>query len=220
VSTDFALTIRTIPLAILRPVNINDIKIGIKLAKEVGVPFTARGSQVSHSAGGQAQSSGLLLDTSTFHTVQICQDKKSIKVGAGAMWQDVVQFTLDQGLMPPVVNDYQYLSVGGTISIGGVGFMSHIEGLQASHVKEVEVVTGKGDVIQSSSDVNRDLFDLVRGGLGQFGVMTSVTIPLVPAPHSVLTLKAFYSQETGCQHSIDEFKQLVEIGSRYDPCFS
>jgi alanine transaminase len=213
-STDFALTVRTIPLAILRPANLQDIKIGIRLAKELGVPFVVRGSQVSHSAGGQAQSKGILLDISTFNSIKVCQhqfqDDRSIKVGAGAMWNDVIQHTLDRGLMPPVVNDYQFLSVGGTISVGGVGFMSHMQGIQASHVKEVDVVTGIGDLMKASPDVNRDLFDLVRGGLGQFGVVTSLTIPLIEAPSRILTLKAFYSQKNGAQYFINEVKHLIE----------
>lgn len=71
---------------------------------------------MSHSAGGQAQSKGILLDMSTFNSFQLCRDGRSINVGAGAMWNDVIQHTLDLGLMPPVVNDYQSLSVGGTIA--------------------------------------------------------------------------------------------------------
>lgn len=209
-STDFALTVRTIPLVILRPENLNDIKIGIRLANELGVPFVVRGSQVSHSAGGQAQSKGILLDISTFNSIEICQDRRSIKVGAGAMWNEVIQHTLDRGLMPPVVNDYQFLSVGGTVSVGGVGFMSHIQGIQGSHVEDVGVVTGKSIFVRASPNVNKDLFDLVRGGLGQFGVLTSLTIPLIEAPRRIVTLKAFYSQKCGAQYFIDEIKHLIE----------
>jgi len=209
-STDFGLTVRTIPSVILRPGNMQDIKIGIRLAKELGVPFVVRGSQVSHSAGGQAQSKGILLDISTFNSVELCSDGRSIKVGAGAMWNDVIQHTLDRGLVPPVVNDYQSLSVGVTICVGGVGFMSHIQGIQAGHVEEVDVVTGKGDLVRASPNVNKDLFDLVRGGLGQFGVITSLTIPLIMAPSRILTLKAFYSQKNGADYFMDEVKHLIE----------
>ena len=61
---------------------------------------------MSHSAGGQAQSKGILLDISSFDSIEMCEDRRSIKVGAGTMWNDVMQYTLDRDLMPPVVNDY------------------------------------------------------------------------------------------------------------------
>ena len=201
ISTDFAMTVRTctIPSVILRPGNIQDIKIGIRLAKELGVSLVVRGSQVSHSAGGQAQSKGILLDISTFNSVELCRCGRSIKVGAGAMWNDVIQHTLDRGLMPPVVNNYQSLSVGSLLRRyylrGGCGIFVPIQGIQAGHVEEVDVVNGKGVLVRASPNVNKDLFDLVRGGLGQFGVITSLTIPLIKARRRILTLKALYSPE-------------------------
>lgn len=102
------------------------------------------------------------------------------------------------------------MSVGGTICVGGVGFMSHIQGIQAGHVEEVDVVTGKGVLVRASPNVNTDLFDLVRGGLGQFGVITSLTIPLIKAPRRILTLKAFYSQKNCTDYFMDEVKLLIE----------
>lgn len=209
-STDFALTVRTAPLAILRPRGKNDIKIAIKLAVELSISLVVRGSQVSHSAGGQAQSNGgLLLDFSTVCAIEPSGDGLSVRVGAGTMWNDVIDYSLGLGLMPPVVNDYQHLSVGGTISVGGVGFMSHMCGVQAGHVSEIEVLTGKGDVMHCSPKVNTDLFDLARGGLGQFGVLTSITLPLVQAPKQVITFKVFYSQSDGAKYFVNEVGHFV-----------
>ena len=158
-STDFALTIKSHPLAVLQPTNLEDVAAAVHMANELDIPLAARGSQVSHSAGGQAQANnGLLIDMSCLSYVEFVGDNQ-VKLGPGTMWDGVMRQTLAKGLMPPVINDYQYLSVGGTISMGGVGFMSHQYGLQAGYVNEMEVVTGRGDIVTCSSDTNQDLFD-------------------------------------------------------------
>mmetsp|Transcript_40624 Transcript_40624/g.85318 ORF Transcript_40624/g.85318 Transcript_40624/m.85318 type:complete len:1056 (-) Transcript_40624:209-3376(-) len=192
-SSDFALTIKSRPQAILRPRSIGDVSAAVRMAVDLNIPLAARGSQVSHSAGGQAQADdGLLLDMSTLSSIEFVDDFQAVKVGPGAFWDEVIRCTLARGLMPPVINDYQYLSVGGTISMGGIGFMTHQDGVQAGHVKEMQVVTGLGHVVTCTDEENTDLFDCVRGGLGQCGVIGQVTIPLVVAPKKIATFKLFY----------------------------
>ena len=122
-STDFALTITSRPQAVLVPIDVADIRAAVKMANAYNIPLAARGSRVSHSAGGQAQADGgLVLDMSHLSTVEIfvCGDSVVVKAGAGTYWDEVIRQTLSHGLMPPVVNDYQYLSVGGTVSMGEV----------------------------------------------------------------------------------------------------
>jgi len=182
-STDFAMSVRSTPQAIFRPANEKDIEAAVRIALEYDLTLTARGSQVSHSAGGQAQAidGGILIDMSRLASIEFI-GSTAVKVGTGLMWDAVIRATLDRGLMPPVLNDYQYLSVGGTISMGGVGFMSHSLGLQAGHVLEMEVVTGRGDTLVCSESQNKALFGCSRGGLGQF-IGHSSTCPSSKANH-------------------------------------
>lgn len=211
-STDFALTIKTHPQGVLVPDHVTDVQNAVKMASAYNIPLAARGSKVSHSAGGQAQSDGgLLLDMSSLAFVRLAEDEKMVTIGAGTMWDEVIRQTLSHGLMPPVINDYQYLSVGGTISMGGVGFMSHSYGCQAAHVTEMQVVTGKGDIMTCNSDEYGDLFDCARSGLGQCGIITSVTLPLVAAPTKITILKLFYhSKDT--QAFASDMKRFVDSG--------
>ncbi|CAJ1960396.1 unnamed protein product [Cylindrotheca closterium] len=191
-STAFALTIRTKPVAALCPIGVVDIPGAVAIANAYNLPLAVRGSKVSHLAGGQAHSHhGFVLDMSKLASVEIL-DNQLVKVGAGTYWDEVVWQTLGQGLMPPVVNDYQFLSVGGTISMGGVGFMLHRFGVQAANVEEMEVVTGCGSTVVCNPNQNCDLFDSVRAGLGQCDIITSVTLPLVPAPKRIALFKLFY----------------------------
>jgi FAD/FMN-containing dehydrogenase len=82
-------------------------------------------------------------------------------------------------LTPPVLTDYLELSVGGTLSAGGIGGATHRHGLQVDNVMELEVLTPDGQV--RTCTAGDDLFDLVRGGWGRHGIILGARIPLIPA---------------------------------------
>jgi FAD/FMN-containing dehydrogenase len=103
----------------------------------------------------------------------------------GATWAEVLGVTLPQGRTPPVLPDYLGLSVGGTLSVGGVGGTTWRLGVVSDHVLELEVVTSRGETVTCSPVVHRRLFDAVRAGLGQVGIVTRATLRLVPAPQRV-----------------------------------
>ena len=90
-----------------------------------------------------------------------------------------------QGKTPPVLTDYLELSVGGTLIVGGVGGTTSAFGVQSDNVIDMEVVTGEGKKVTCSTSDNAGLFNAVRAGLGQLGVITKATLKLVAAPESV-----------------------------------
>ncbi|MBC8071249.1 MAG: FAD-binding protein, partial [Deltaproteobacteria bacterium] len=108
-----------------------------------------------------------------------------VRVGAGARWTRVVAGTHASGLTPPVLTDYLDLTVGGTLSVGGVGGQSFAHGLQVDNVSELEVVTGAGRRMRCSPHLHPELFHGCLGGLGQLGVIVEATLRLVPAPSRV-----------------------------------
>jgi cytokinin dehydrogenase len=89
------------------------------------------------------------------------------------------------GKTPPVLTDYLELSVGGTLIVGGVGGTTSAFGVQSDNVIDMEVVTGEGKKVTCSASDNAGLFNAVRAGLGQVGVITKATLKLVAAPESV-----------------------------------
>lgn len=93
--------------------------------------------------------------------------------------------------------------------MGGIGFMSHKYGVQAGYVNEMEIVTGCGNSTTCSTKINSDLFDCLRGGLGQCGIITSATLPLVQAPKVISIFKLFYLAENVKTFS-EDVKDLVE----------
>jgi FAD/FMN-containing dehydrogenase len=121
---------------------------------------------------------------STLRNIGVVEDDR-VAVEAGAKWSEVLRATLAQGKTPPVLTEYIELSVGGTLVVGGVGGTTSAFGVQSDNVIDMEVVTGKGEKVACSASNNADLFDAVRAGLGQAGVITKATLKLVAAPESV-----------------------------------
>ena len=113
-------------------------------------------------------------------------------VEAGATWSDVLARDAAAGQTPPVLTEYLELSVGGTLAVGGVGGTTSTFGVQSDNVIELEVVTGEGKSSPARRASNADLFDAVRAGLGQVGVITRATLELVAAPESVRRFLLFY----------------------------
>src|SRR4030095_247652 len=93
-----------------------------------------------------------------------------LDVDAGADWGAVVQAALSHGLTPPVLTAYLGLTVGGTLSIGGIGTTTFRHGAQVDHVRELQVVTGEGQVLTCSETRHRDLFEVALAGQGQCAI--------------------------------------------------
>lgn len=176
VADDFGHLVRRTPQAILRPGSTKDIAIMTRWASDHGLRIAARGQ--GHSVYGQSQVSGeIVIDMTSLAEIHRASGARVV-VDAGATWRSVVAQTLP--LTPPVLTNFLDLSVGGTLSVGGVGGTSHRYGLQSDNVLELEVVTGEGDIVECSP--GDDLFDAVRAGLGQFGIITRAALALIPAP--------------------------------------
>ncbi|XP_026446893.1 cytokinin dehydrogenase 5-like isoform X2 [Papaver somniferum] len=116
-----------------------------------------------------------------------------VDVWGGELWIDVLKWTLGFGLAPKSWTDYLYLSVGGTLSNAGISGQAFNHGPQISNVFELDVVTGKGDLVTCSKKKNSELFNGVLGGLGQFGIITRARIALEPAPQRVRWIRVLYS---------------------------
>lgn len=173
---DFGHLVHRIPHAVLRPTSARDVAMGARWAAQDGRRFAPQGRR--HSVFGRAQvDGGVVADMTALRTVHAVADDR-VTVDAGATWRDVLAATLPRGRVPAGLPDYLDLSVGGTLAVGGVGARVSRSGVLADNVLDVEVVTGRGEVVGCSSG---ELFDAVRCGLGQVGVVTRATLALVPA---------------------------------------
>lgn len=177
---DYGQIIHEQPLAVLKPGSVKDISRMIKFARQQGIRIAARGQ--GHLPFGQAQvRGGVVIDMRSLQTVHAINGDR-IEADAGIEWRGLVQAALAHGMTPPVLTGYLGLTVGGTLSIGGIGLTTHRYGAQVDNVFELQVVTGEGALVTCSDAQHRDLFEAALAGQGQCAFITRATLRLIPAP--------------------------------------
>ncbi|MBO0821176.1 MAG: FAD-binding protein, partial [Nocardiopsaceae bacterium] len=206
VSTDFGRISPRYPLGVFKPTTTEDIAALVSFARSCGLATVPRGH--GYSTEGQSLApGGIVIDMTGFDTIHAVETDDAgagdagaagagtagagtaragtVNVGAGARWSDVLRATLPRGLTPPVLTNYLEVSVGGTLSSAGISGASHHCGTQTDTVLGLEVVTPEGDIRFCSPEQETELFDAVRSGYGQHGVITRAVLGLVPAPARV-----------------------------------
>jgi FAD/FMN-containing dehydrogenase len=159
---------------------VRDIASIVSFARRFGLKIAARGQ--GHQPFGQAQvSGGIVIDMRSLQQVHTFT-ADSVEVDAGTSWRTLLQATLSYGLAPPVLTKFLGLTVGGTLSIGGVGVTSLRHGAQVDQTLALQVVTGEGDVVVCSTHEHRDLFEAALAGQGQCAIITRATLRLERAP--------------------------------------
>jgi len=171
-----------LPAAVLRPGSAADVARVVAHCRAHGVPVGARG--LGNTTGGQSLvPGGVVVDTTALAGVRAIGPDRAT-VGAGTTWLELARSAHARGLAIPAATGYLGLTVGGTLSVGGIP-PAVASGAQVDHVHELEVVTGDGRLRRCSPTAEPELFDAVLGGLGQFGIITEATVALVPAPTAV-----------------------------------
>ncbi|KAK8546089.1 hypothetical protein V6N13_067324 [Hibiscus sabdariffa] len=196
---DFGNRYSFLPLAVLHPKSVSDIASTVKHVWLMGpgseLTVAARGH--GHSLQGQAQApAGVVINMESlqglgmqFHTGNF----PYVDVSGGELWINILRQSLKHGVAPKSWTDYLHLTVGGTLSNAGISGQAFRHGPQISNVHQLEVVTGKGEVVNCSEKQNSDLFYSVLGGLGQFGIITRARISLEPAPEMVKWIRVLYT---------------------------
>ena len=188
---DFGHLVHRQPLAVLRPGSVNDVVKLVRFAKRNNIEVAARGQ--GHSTQGQAQvEAGVVVDMVTLATVHEINPTNAL-VDAGTRWLDLLAQTIPQGLTPPTLVDFLELSVGGVLSVGGIGSQAFRFGPHVDNVLELQVVTGEGELVTCSATHNVGLFNAARSGLGQFGLIVRARVRLIAAPPNTRLYHAFYS---------------------------
>ncbi|KAJ1430031.1 FAD-linked oxidase-like, C-terminal [Sesbania bispinosa] len=188
------------PLAVLNPKTVSDISLTMRHIFEMGsaseFKVAARGH--GHSLQGQAQAhGGLVINMESLQSPEMkvhIGEFPYVDVSGGELWINILHETLKYGLAPKSWTDYLHLTVGGTLSNAGISGQAFRHGPQINNIFQLEVVTGKGEVVTCSANRNADLFYGVLGGLGQFGIITKARISLEQAPMKVKWIRVLYSE--------------------------
>jgi FAD/FMN-containing dehydrogenase len=159
------------PRLIARCADVADVMAAVKFGREQKLLVAIRGG--GHNAGGLGVcDDGLVIDLSTMNYVRVDPKKKTVLVGGGALWRDVDHATHPFGLAVPS-GIISTTGVAGLTLGGGIGHLTRRYGLTIDNLLGVEMVLADGRFVTASAKENADLFWAVRGGGGNFGVVTA-----------------------------------------------
>jgi|YelNatPaOPRAMG01_1025707.scaffolds.fasta_scaffold37825_2 cytokinin dehydrogenase len=211
VSTDFGRIIVRKPAAVVRPASSQDVASVVKFAVRNGLSVSTRGG--GHSQTGQSLSEQIVLDMTSLNAItEVNSGKETVACQTGLRWRDLVQHLAPERLSPPVLTNNLDVTIGGTLSTAGLGVASWRHGTQADNCLELEVVTGEGEVVRCSIQQNPDLFNAVRAGMGQFGVMTAATLRIRShRPH----FRSYYLLYDDLTMLLDDLKTIM-TDERFD----
>ncbi len=164
------------PRAIVQCVDSADVMATITAAAESGLDLAVRGG--GHSVPGFGTvDGGLVADLSAMRGVTVDPVKRTARVGGGATWADVDHATYPFGLAAPggIIST---TGVGGLTLGGGIGYLTRGLGLSIDNLLSADVVLADGRQVTASDHENQDLFWALRGGGGNFGVVTSFEFQL------------------------------------------
>jgi FAD/FMN-containing dehydrogenase len=166
------------PALIVRCVTAQDVVAAVRLGREAGLEISVRGG--GHNVAGKAVTEGgVMIDLSLMKEVEVDPARRTITAGGGVTWGELNQAAHAHGLA----------TTGGVISTtgiagltlgGGVGWLMGKYGLAIDNLLSAEVVLASGEVVRASEDSEPDLFWAIRGGGGNFGVVTKFCFRAYP----------------------------------------
>jgi len=166
------------PDAIARCVDAADVMACVNHAREQGMTLAVRGG--GHNGPGLGScNDGLVIDLSAMRTVRVNPPARTAYVSGGCVWADVDHATFPFGLAAPS-GMISSTGVGGLTLGGGIGHLARQYGLTIDRLKAVDMVLADGSFVGASEREHPDLFWAVRGGGGNFGVVTQFTFDLAP----------------------------------------
>lgn len=173
------------PAVVVRAADSDDVAEAITFARDHGLELSIRGG-AHHQTGAAIVDNGLVIDLADMDTITVDPDQSVVIAEPGTRAEDVLARTQEYGLAPPTGSAGD-VGIAGTTLGGGVGWIRRKHGLAVDALRRVEIVTPDGTVREASPDQHADLFWALRGGGGNFGVVTEYEFecyevgPVVPA---------------------------------------
>jgi FAD/FMN-containing dehydrogenase len=212
------------PAVIVRAKGAADVIVAVNFAREHHLPISVRGG--GHNVAGHAVGDGsLMIDLTAMRGVRVDPKRRRAWVEGGAIWCDVDRETQAFGLATPggLISD---TGVAGLTLSGGIGWLRSRHGLSIDNLVAAEIVTANGELVHASHENNADLLWALKGGGGNFGVVTSFEFALHPvgpevmfcapiypieaAPRAVRFWRDFLADKSGDVGSLAEFSTVAE----------
>ncbi len=160
------------PAYVVRPGSVVDVQAAVRFAADTGLELSVRGG--GHAfAGFGTNDDGVVIDLGRLATVEVIdKDRHLARIGGGATWGQVTAALAPHSLAISS-GDTRSVGVGGLTLSGGLGWKVRKYGLALDSVVAAEVVTADGDVVRTDAEENPELFWAIRGGGGNFGIVTA-----------------------------------------------
>jgi len=166
------------PSAVVRATSTADVAEAVRFAREQGIPLAVRSG--GHSIAGLSMvDGGVTVDLSGMKRVEVDGATGRARVQAGATSGDVAGPAHEHGLAI-TTGDTSSVGMGGLVTGGGIGYMARKFGLTIDSLVSAQVVTADGKVRTASAAAHPDLFWAIRGGGGNFGIVTEFELQLAP----------------------------------------
>ena len=193
------------PALIVRSDDADDVIDSVNFARENDLLVAVRGG--GHNVAGTASADGgLVIDLSAMKEIEVDPERRTVRAGAGVTIGELDEETQKHGMATPmgVVSE---TGIAGLTLNGGLGHLRRKHGLSSDNLVSVDVVTADGRSLTASEDENADLFWAIRGGGGNFGVVTSFEYRLHPVGPEVMCAFVFYPG--------DRAKEVLRFGEEY-----
>ena len=186
-------TVDRCPRLIARCRGTADVAAAVRFARECDLEIAVRGG--GHNVAGTAVcDDGIVIDLSAMRAVSVDPLTRTAHVQGGALWGDVDHETQAHGLAT-TGGIVSHTGVGGLSLGGGIGWLMRKHGLTVDNLVGAEVVTAECNIIRASAEEHPDLFWALRGGGGNFGVVSSFRFRLHPVGPTVLAGPVFWAAE-------------------------
>jgi len=181
------------PRLIARCSGTADVAAAVHFARDHDLEIAVRGG--GHNVAGTAVcDGGIVIDLSAMRGVLVDPAGRTARVQGGALWGDVDHETQAHGLAT-TGGIVSHTGVAGLTLGGGIGFLMRKHGLAVDNLMAAEMVTAEGSIVRASADEHPDLFWALRGGGGNFGVVTSFRFVLHPVGPTVVAGPVFWAAE-------------------------
>lgn len=198
-------TIDKHPALIVQPTGVGDIQNAVTFARERDLLLAVKCG--GHSYGGKSTcEGGMQIDLSTFRHARVDRQSKTIHVAGGSLLGEMDHESMAHGLVTPA-GTVSHTGVGGLTLGGGFGRVARRWGLSLDNVRSMQVVTADGELVFASGDENPDLYWGLRGGGGNFGVVTNFEFDLYPMQRTVVAGEIMYP--------VTRFREMLDIYSEY-----
>lgn len=181
------------PALIARCTDAADVVSAVQFARTHHLLVSVRGG--GHNVAGNAVcDGGLMIDMSLMKGIKVDADNRTARAEAGVLWSELDTATQAHGLAT-TGGTVSHTGIAGLTLGGGVGWLMGKHGLACDNLLSVEMVTADGQLLTANETTNEDLFWAVRGGGGNFGIVTSFTYQLHPVGPNILGGMILYPME-------------------------